>query len=95
MPGVDFLNNLVSVLLQFREGRFAVIADMEKMFHQIRVRLKDTDAPRFLWRANPQDDIQDYVMLVFIFGKIDSPCCANWALQKTSPENLPDFKEAI
>ena len=52
LPGVDFLNNLASVLLRFREGRFAVIADIEKMFNQVRVRLKDTDALSFLWRAN-------------------------------------------
>ena len=71
-PGVDFLSNLASVLLRFREGRFTVIADIEKMFHQVRVRLKDTDALRFLWRANPQDDIKDYVMLVHTFGKVDS-----------------------
>ena len=54
------------------------------MFHQVRVRLKDTDALRFLWRANPQDDIKDYVMLAQIFGKVDSPSCANWLLRKTT-----------
>ena len=73
LPGAHFLNNLISVQLRFKEGRFAVIADIEKMFHQVRVRLKDTDALRFLWRANPQDDIKDYVMLVHIFGEVYSP----------------------
>ena len=48
LPGVDFLKNLDSVLLRFREGHFAVIADIEKMFYQVRVHLKDTDALRFL-----------------------------------------------
>ena len=38
---------------------------------------------------------KDYVMLVHIFGKVDSICCANWVLQKTSPKNLPDVKQAI
>ena len=46
LPGADFLSNLISVLLRFREVRFAVISDIEKMFHQVRVRLKDTDALR-------------------------------------------------
>ena len=57
--------------------------------------LKDTDALHFLRRANPQDDIKDYVMLIHIFGKVDSPCCENWALRKKSPKNLPDVKQAI
>ena len=34
-------------------------------------------------------------MLAYIFGKADSPCCANWALRKTSPKNLPDVKQAM
>ena len=50
------------------------------MFHQVRVRLKGTDALRFLWRENPY--INDYVMSVHIFGKVDSPCCPNRALRK-------------
>ena len=32
-PGVDFLNGLVSILLEFREKRFVVFADIDKMFH--------------------------------------------------------------
>ena len=47
LPRVHFLNNLVSVLLRFREGSFTIIADTEKMFHQDKVRLKDTDALHF------------------------------------------------
>ena len=34
-------------------------------------------------------------MLVHMLGKVDSPCCANWALRKTSPKNLPDVKQGI
>ena len=34
-------------------------------------------------------------MLVHIFCNVDSTCCANWALRKTSPKNLPDVKQAI
>ena len=51
--------------------------------------LKNTNALHFLWRANSQDDIKDYVMLVHVFSKANSPCCANRALQKTRPKNLP------
>ena len=27
-------------------------------------------------------DVSDYKILVHIFGKVDSPHCANWALRK-------------
>ena len=32
-------------------------------------------------------------MLAGKFSKADFSCCANWALRKTSPKNLPDFKQ--
>ena len=64
LPVVDILNNLIYVLLRHREGSFAVVADIKKMFHKVRMCLKDTDALRFLWRA--KDDINDYIKLLHI-----------------------------
>ena len=52
------------------------------MFHQIFVSPNDTDALRFLWRKSPDEVFSDCKMLVHIFGKVYSPCCANWALRE-------------
>ena len=48
LPGLDLLKNLVSVLCRFRQGEYAVISDIEAMFHQVCVPSPDTDALRFL-----------------------------------------------
>lgn len=42
----DGLLPVVGFVHKLKEERFAVIANIEKMFHQVRVRLKDTDALR-------------------------------------------------
>ena len=55
------------------------IADIEQ-FHLVTVHLVDTDC--VLWRANLHDDITNYLMLVHIFGKVDSPFGSNWELRK-------------
>ena len=34
LKGPDLLNNLVGVLLRFLQGKFCVMADIEKMFHK-------------------------------------------------------------
>ena len=81
LPGPDLLNNLVSVLIRFHQGMYVVMADIEKMFHQIFVSPNDTNALRFLWRKSPDEIVSDYKMLVHIFGKVDLPCCVNWALK--------------
>ena len=76
------LNNLVSVFIRFRQGEYTVMADIEKMFHQIFVSPNDTNALRFLWRESPDEVVSDYKTLVHLSGKVDLPCCANWALRK-------------
>ena len=50
LKGPDLINNLVSILIQFRLGKYAVAADIEQMFHQDKVKKNDQDALRFLWR---------------------------------------------
>ena len=42
-------NNLIGVLMRFREEPAAVVADIESMFHQVRVDPSDCDTLRFLW----------------------------------------------
>ena len=37
LPRIDFLNNLVKVITKFRTDKYAIIGDIDKMFHQVRV----------------------------------------------------------
>ena len=91
LKGPDLLNSLVGILLRFREGQYAIIGDIEAMYHQVKVLKEDTDSLRFLWRENFNASIDEYIMCVHIFGKVDSPCCANWALKRTAIDNKPKF----
>ena len=95
LTGPDLLNNLITVLCKFRLGKHAVIADIEKMFHQVKVKEKDRDALRFVWRDQEDADIGDYVMNVHLFGKTDSPCCANWALRRTTDGHTGEIVKII
>ena len=58
------------------------MADIQKMFHQVFVSSNDNDALRFLWSESRDEVVSDYNKFVYIFSKVDSPCCANWALRK-------------
>ena len=68
--------------MRFRQGYYAASADIEQMFHQVRVRPPDQNALRFLWRENLSEEPRDCVMNVHLFGKNDSPCISNYALRK-------------
>ena len=57
MKGPDLLNNFLGGFTRFRMACYAVIGDIEEMFHQILIENKDADVLRFLWRDNHVDPI--------------------------------------
>ena len=87
--GPDLLGSLFGVLQRFRLGAIALMADIESMFHQVRVSKEDTDALRFLWKTDTGQPGSPsvYKMMLHIFGAADSPCCANYALRRTALDN--------
>ena len=86
LKGPDLLNNLVSIVIRFHLGQFAVTSNIQQMFHQVRVREEDRDALGFLWRENSNDYIDDYKINVHLFGKNDSPCVVNFVIKKIAKD---------
>ena len=82
-----------TVVVQSPALMIHVMADIEQMFHQIQVKQADRDAFRFVWRNQANEKIQDYVINVHLFGKVDSPCCANWALKKSASDQKDQYDE--
>ena len=95
ITGPDLLQNLVGVLIRFRRERVALVADVEQMFHQVRVRVEDQPALSFLWRHMDSDRPPDvYQMMVVIFGARCSPTLANYALRRTAEDHEEDTDES-
>ena len=94
LTGPDLLNNLVGILMRFRTGNIGVMADIEQMFHQVGVCEEDRDSLRFLWRdLDERKRPNEYKMTVHVFGAVDSPCCANYALQRAARDQQGKFRE--
>lgn len=68
LQGPDLTNTLLGVLLRFRQDTVAVMADIEGMFHQVKVPEEDKDFLRFLWWPNGNTDypLSEYRMTVHI-----------------------------
>ena len=96
LQGPNLANSLIGVLLRFREGKVAFMADIAKMFYQVKVPQKDQDFLRFLWF--PDGDLDQkpapYRLSVHVFGAVSSPSCANFALQKVAKDIEGISKEA-
>jgi len=92
LQGPDCTNSLVEVLLRFRQENTALVADIESMFHQVKVREEDQDSLSFLWwDTSTTNSLDEYVMTVHIIGATDSPCAENASLKRTADDNVKDF----
>ena len=92
--GPDLLQNLVYVLLRFRQHPYAVSADIEGIFLRVGVFPSNQPSPRFLWREDTTTKVVVYQFTRHIFGAKDSPTCANNALQRTARDNAKFYPEA-
>ncbi|XP_064635761.1 uncharacterized protein LOC135492944 [Lineus longissimus] len=95
LQGPNLTNNLVGVLLRFRRYPVAITADIEKMFHRVRVSSEDRDYLRSMWW--PDGDVEaeprTYRMNVHLFGAASSPSCANLALRKLAEDYRENYSE--
>ncbi|KXJ77601.1 hypothetical protein RP20_CCG007077 [Aedes albopictus] len=88
------LVSLPEVISHFRERPVAFGGDIAEMYHQIRVRPDDRSAQRFLYRANPEDAPQVFVMDVLTFGSTCSPSSAQFVKNLNAEQFMSEFPDA-
>ena len=93
LPGPDLTNQIIGFLLRFREKPVAVTGDIEVMYHQVKMPVKQRSFLRFLWwkDTDPQNEFVDHEMTAHVFGGVSSPSCSNYALQKTAADNVKKY----
>ena len=94
LKGPDLLTSMIGVTLRFREKRIPILADIEKMYHQVKVRSEDQPALRFLWR--PPGCLLPpltYQMTVHVFGAVSSPTTCLYALLRTAEDHKYQFPQ--
>ncbi|XP_077969880.1 uncharacterized protein LOC120331115 [Styela clava] len=97
LRGPDTANSLLGTFLRFRQHEIAIVADIEAMFHQVKVHPKDWNVLRFMWWSGGDlsQDPSEYFMVRHIFGSVSSPFCANWSLKKTAQDHRDEFENVV
>ncbi|XP_030581071.1 uncharacterized protein LOC115777334 [Archocentrus centrarchus] len=87
--GPDLTNKLITVLIRFRQGPIAMMADIEGMFNQIYVTPDHRDILRFLWWKDhdQRNEVVTYRMTSHLFGGVWSPSAASFALRKCASDH--------
>ncbi|XP_062713625.1 uncharacterized protein LOC134290488 [Aedes albopictus] len=78
--GPTVQNDLVSILLNFRSYRYAVSADIPKMYRQVAVHPDDQPYQRILWRENNSEPLKVLQLTTVTYGMKSSPFLATMSL---------------
>lgn len=84
--GPKLQQDLRHILLRWRRHRICLVADIVKMYRQVRVNDKDTDFQRIVWRSNPNEPIKHYRLLTVTFGTAAAPYLAVKSLQQLAKD---------
>ncbi|XP_073670542.1 uncharacterized protein [Paramisgurnus dabryanus] len=89
LKGPDVLNPIRAVLLRFREGMYASLGDIKKMYNSVWLEEREMHLHRFLWRDSPDEEIGEYAITRVNIGDRPAGCIAQLAMRETA--RLPNF----
>ena len=94
LSGSDLTNKLVRVLIRFRVGPVAFIADIQAIFYQVKVTEKQRSFLRFLWwnEGNLDSEMTNHEICVYLFVVVSSPSSSNYALTKAAVNNSSCYR---
>ena len=87
LTGPSLTAKLHEILLQFRQGTFAVTVDISKAFHRIIVD-EDRKFLKFLWINLDSQELATFQFRVVLFGATCSPYLLQETLQTHLSENV-------
>lgn len=76
MTGPTIQNDLVSILLRFRQHMYVVAADITKMYRQILVESEQRSLQRILWRESSDKPLETYELQTVTYGTRSAPFLA-------------------
>lgn len=68
MVGPTVQDSLFNILLRFRQYRYIVSGDIEKMYRQVNVRESDRSLQLILWRKNEDEPLQTFQLNTVTYG---------------------------
>ncbi|XP_055623682.1 uncharacterized protein LOC129767088 [Toxorhynchites rutilus septentrionalis] len=86
MVGPVVQDDLYNIILRFRLSRYAIVADLEKMYRQILIHPTDRHLLRILWRNKPNDPVDTYELRTVTYGTASAPFLATRCLRQLAME---------
>lgn len=91
LNGPIIQDDLRSIILRSRVYPIVLVADVEKMFRQIRMDAADLPLQRILWRFSPEQPVDTYELLTVTYGTKPAPFLATRTLMQLSLDEATNF----
>lgn len=97
LTGPKLQADIRDVLFNWRKFRFALTADIAKMYRMFYVNEKHHSYQKILWRFNEEEPIQEYSLCTVTFGTSSAPYLAIRMLLHIAEinRNKPEFEFAV
>lgn len=94
LKGPSIQDDLINIISRFRTHKYAMSADIEKMYRQIWIAEKDRDFQRVLWRENQEDEVKEYRLTTVTYGTSSASYLATACLKRLADDTKSLFPEA-
>lgn len=94
MIGPKLQFDLNDQIMRFRRHKFAFMADIKKMFKQVKIDPSQWDLMRIFWRESPQLPLKEYWRTTVIFGMSSSVHNACRAMIQCARDHAARFPDA-
>lgn len=94
LVGPKTQEDLFCILLRWRKHLVAFLADIEKMYRQVKIVPEHRDFQRLLWRLNENEPIKEYRITTVIDGTASASFLATRTLVKLAEDNSNKFADA-
>ncbi|XP_043480299.1 uncharacterized protein LOC122509997 [Leptopilina heterotoma] len=86
MTGPTIQDNIIALMLRFRQHIIALSGDIEKMYRQFLIHSQDRKFQKILWRYNEDEPIKTYELNTVTYGTSAAPFLAIRCLEELSKD---------
>lgn len=94
LKGPTIQEELITILARFRKHKFALSADVSKMYRQIWVDPQHRDYQKIIWRENSTEPLRTYRLNTVTYGTVPASFLATGCLFKLAEEEYQVFPDA-
>lgn len=87
IKGPVIQDELICIISRFRTHKYAMSADIEKMYRQILISEENRSLQTILWRSQPSDKLKEYCLNTITYGTKPASYLATACLEKLAYEH--------